>query len=675
MLADAARQIFFPPSKLSRHLDVCRNLTLSEWHLMFHSAQCMRVARLASLSGVLAVVMLLTGCGGGGGSNGPGNAPTPPDTLPAAASVTGKLIISEIGTNYYSDDIAWLEVHNLTAAPLSLSGYTLRSAYIVPATGESASTPVSFTLPDVSVPAHGDLVIAGKVYDNLADTGQIVYVNNDAMVPFWNDSGSVELVNGGQTVDFVRFGSATAAPLSGDAWSGANVAALPSGPDQHGMSIVRLASGGLADTNTAADWTLVNFATPAGPNDVAAGVIDSDHDGIPDSAKRAGATYAGLDLWTMGARPGRRDIFLEIDYMNGNDPALTPRREALQKLTDAFAAKNIALHIDAGNLYSPVFDPAGFNLGGGNPVDFAPCIELLIAGAGVTPGCTSFHAYKAVNFDLRRRLMFHYALFANSLKADGSSGPSGVAELPGNDMIVTLGGYGFSTGSSTALNMLINLQAGTLMHELGHNLGLHHGGNEDVNYKPNHYSVMNYIYQFAGLSTTPDSVNAAERYYLVNGLKNKTYCGLVENSPCGNTFMIGYSDGSGADLDENNLSEAANIGHGSVSGAYADWDNSNTPTAGTFARNINPLYDSGRRVLKDFDEWSNLNIIFARVYGGNGGQALSSATPTPVDPVGERTHDKVVEEALPPQLQATLRSQAPSQCTRDDSDEGQHKGR
>ncbi len=31
------------------------------------------------------------------------------------------------------------------------------------------------------------------------------------------------------------------------------------------------------------------------------------------------------------------------------------------------------------------------------------------------------------------------------------------------------------------------------MHELGHNLGLRHGGMDDLNCKPNYLSVMNYF--------------------------------------------------------------------------------------------------------------------------------------------------------------------------------------
>ena len=42
-------------------------------------------------------------------------------------------------------------------------------------------------------------------------------------------------------------------------------------------------------------------------------------------------------------------------------------------------------------------------------------------------------------------------------------------------------------------------KAGTMMHELGHSLGLQHGGQEGTLFKPNYFSVMNYNYQFSGV--------------------------------------------------------------------------------------------------------------------------------------------------------------------------------
>ena len=44
------------------------------------------------------------------------------------------------------------------------------------------------------------------------------------------------------------------------------------------------------------------------------------------------------------------------------------------------------------------------------------------------------------------------------------------------------------------------MQAGTLMHEWGHNGELTHGGRAgDANCKPTYVSVMNYLYQLRGL--------------------------------------------------------------------------------------------------------------------------------------------------------------------------------
>ena len=48
-----------------------------------------------------------------------------------------------------------------------------------------------------------------------------------------------------------------------------------------------------------------------------------------------------------------------------------------------------------------------------------------------------------------------------------------------------------SAGGTTAPEATNDQKIGTFIHELGHDLGLHHGSVDDVNYKPNHLSVMN----------------------------------------------------------------------------------------------------------------------------------------------------------------------------------------
>ena len=82
---------------------------------------------------------------------------------------------------------------------------------------------------------------------------------------------------------------------------------------------------------------------------------------------------------------------------------------------------------------------------------------------------------------------------------------SGLAELLGNDFVVSLGcGFGGSDPSGGSVGT-DDQQAGTFMHELGHNLNLAHGGaadsfaigsgNYNTNCKPNYLSVMNYARQ------------------------------------------------------------------------------------------------------------------------------------------------------------------------------------
>jgi hypothetical protein len=140
-------------------------------------------------------------------------------------------------------------------------------------------------------------------------------------------------------------------------------------------------------------------------------------------------------------------------------------------------------------------------------------------------------------------------------------------------------------------------------------------------------------------------------------LKGKTYCILSDNSPCSNNFIIGYSDGSGADLNESSLSEAANIGRGAAAGAYADWDNNGAFTAAAVARNLNPQDGSTKSILKDYNEWANLTLPFARVYAGsNSGAALDSAVEQArPNPMNQRPLHHVVEEPLPASLHAELR--------------------
>jgi len=61
---------------------------------------------------------------------------------------------------------------------------------------------------------------------------------------------------------------------------------------------------------------------------------------------------------------------------------------------------------------------------------------------------------------------------------------------PANDFLVTLGGYGVNEGAWLANN---EVQWTTLAHELGHTMGLRHGGVDHNAYRTNYMSLMRYV--------------------------------------------------------------------------------------------------------------------------------------------------------------------------------------
>ena len=69
-----------------------------------------------------------------------------------------------------------------------------------------------------------------------------------------------------------------------------------------------------------------------------------------------------------------------------------------------------------------------------------------------------------------------------------------------SDFLVTLGGAGWFNKPNAGQYKYT--QVGTFVHELGHNLGLKHGGTDHTQYKPNLLSLMNYAFQTDGIPYT-----------------------------------------------------------------------------------------------------------------------------------------------------------------------------
>jgi hypothetical protein len=264
---------------------------------------------------------------------------------------------------------------------------------------------------------------------------------------------------------------------------------------------------------------------------------DTDGDGIPDKWEEHGLRDAEgnvvVDLPAMGADPHHKDVFVQLDAMKGL--ALSP--SALSMVTQAFndapvanpdGTQGIHLHVDAG---------ASSEM---NPVTHAPWGALSQAHEGLSFQTTvgayfgteydwlEFELLKHEHFAAPREPVFHYAMSVNSFDAAGHTGLS--RSTPGSDFMIALGHACNPPGKCVGP---VKTQAGTFMHELGHNLGLHHGGQIDENHIPNYLSVMNYSFQFTGLRTSPAGVDYSR-----------------------------YGDSTIPTLDENSLDETAGFGLG-----------------------------------------------------------------------------------------------------------------
>ncbi len=532
----------------------------------------------------------------------------------------GQLIITEVSSCPFIDVACWLELYNYGTGDAELADYSLRVEARFntdPWNYPDPDNPVAvLTLPALTVPPGAYAVVrAEQPWLEPVDAGMLIHVSNGGVTPSWSgSSGFLELLHGTATADFVAWGASSEAPAQTSHWDGGAAPSLPSGSGNYGRSIARSVSN--TDSNAAADWHFRDFATPGGPNDVTSHT-DADLDGIPDSAESPGGTFAGLPLYAWGARTGQRDIFVHVDYMvKAGDPGVMTRCEALDQVVAAFDARGINLQFDVGDLCDPAggTDPANHDLDDtSHEVPYRDGIAL-----GDTGGShANLYAYKNRYMDLARKQILHYLVFGNSQNARGAGGSSGFAEFVGNDLIVTLGGWGLQTTPPSELNRLINYQAGTLMHELGHNLGLEHGGDEGRNYKPNYLSVMNYLYQLDGVATIGN--NEGDRYLCERRwFLSATPCdqSLLVDGPLAApaTFSLDFSDGTGGSVGEPSLDEKQGLAR--AGSGWVDYDDDSVVDNHLLDEDIN-FDGSIVDTHTDFDDWGNLNLFFVRSLSGH----------------------------------------------------------
>lgn len=223
---------------------------------------------------------------------------------------------------------------------------------------------------------------------------------------------------------------------------------------------------------------------------------DVDLDGIPDGVERfgvlnaTGAPVASIQL--QGADPCRKNVLVEIDFMENATATHThrPKQEALDMVKAAFDNAPVN-SVGASMCPYAGFPAKTFGIGLIIDVDDPIQERATITFQQVVPTADlSFEDARDANFDFAKAPYFRYSLWVHDLEVNTTA--SGIGELSGNDFIVSLGSWTNQTGT-------VLQQAGTLMHELGHTLGLDHGGGDPNNFKPNYLSVMSYVFQTVGV--------------------------------------------------------------------------------------------------------------------------------------------------------------------------------
>ncbi|MBL8877551.1 MAG: hypothetical protein JNG88_00400 [Phycisphaerales bacterium] len=280
---------------------------------------------------------------------------------------------------------------------------------------------------------------------------------------------------------------------------------------------------------------------------------------------------------------------VEIDYMgaDGDGHDHRPPQIVIDAVVQMFACQGHTLVIDLD--------------------DEIPHYATLIGDP--TNDCSNFwnytgaaNTYRSIRNTYRDRGEgWHYCLFAHAYSTDDdnlnngsgcqTSGSSGLAN-GGDCFIVTLGT--FPTNPGTPIQ-----QAGTLAHELGHNLGLSHCGvmncGNTTEYIQNMPSIMAYTYQLGGVRNRIISLGYAPEYALFKELdySHGRLCALNENSlsELNGTRMrrVDFN----CDNDTDDVGVVQDLGFSGIgSGNSAPWcGNPNTNLS----------------VISDYDEWGNLS--------------------------------------------------------------------
>ena len=317
--------------------------------------------------------------------------------------------------------------------------------------------------------------------------------------------------------------------------------------------------------------------------------LDSDGDGLLDDWEINGYPVPGgtgmrIPLDAMGCNPHRKDILVQVDWMTSAapDPSIWPQIQSIfaaAPVLNPDGSQGINLHIDHGQDVhgSGPFKKGGKDLGDFSTIDF--CDYPGLRGHAV------FKTIKKANFDPERTDLFHYCIFGNG-RPDGSTGR---AEIWGDDFMVTFSGTAPEYWADP------NAQIGTFVHELGHNLGLFHGG-EDRNladsherFKWNQLSSMNYRYQLTGVPMDREDRQSALTHTYSEGIDTTVH----ESS-----------------LDPVAMSKAMGLRSVPLSPSSGGMNINGGPVIDSTIQNWNPDDADATDVFVNYDEWGSLKLNF-----------------------------------------------------------------
>jgi hypothetical protein len=272
-------------------------------------------------------------------------------------------------------------------------------------------------------------------------------------------------------------------------------------------------------------------------------------------------------------------INVEVDWLASGTHSHRPNPCEIEAVRTAFALRGHSLNVEMGN-----------------EVPETPANSMIVfdTGTGFDDFAGGWYALESAYRNHPPGTGWHYCIFVHQYQSGTITTSSGLAEIGGDEFLVSLGA--FSGGTGTPFD-----RAGTFMHELGHNLGLRHGGGQDESqvgqYKPNYPSLMAYRYQLIGVR---------------NGLVCQ---GLALATQVAPFTELDYSVGAVPDLDETKLNECNGLGLGKS----VDWNcngsiSSCTQTVGKdLSSGYNWCTNTGfRTAIKDYNDWAHVSDVSAK---------------------------------------------------------------